>query len=349
MVVVSERIEEEVPPEYAELLGITTLVCTPLSAAGRAYGVICADRGGGTVRALRRRARTCCGRWGRRPRSSPPRGTSPASRSARGTSQSGSSSRGRCTSGYSSACSACRSRSAPSSRSTRPSGSAARPRCTRRSRTCAARSSGRWRRCRRRRRRPSPRSSSGCASRPGWRSRSTGAATSRCPSTSSRSPSRCSRRRYATPPSTPNPRRVEVAVARDADSFTLEVRNDGVKDRRRSRTGAAGWGCGSPRSRRSSTEGPSRRGRSGEGSWRVRLVVALGAGAEVTPAATREQVRLRVLVVDDHDVVHWGFRVLLAEQPWVERCLAARTADEALALTQDVQAARRAGRSVPGP
>ena len=29
------------------MLGITTLVCTPLSAAGRAYGVICADRGGG--------------------------------------------------------------------------------------------------------------------------------------------------------------------------------------------------------------------------------------------------------------------------------------------------------------
>ena len=42
--------------------------------------------------------------------------------------------------------------------------------------------------------------------------------------------------------------------------------------------------------------------------------------------------RLRVLVVDDHDVVHWGFRVLLGEQPWVERCLAARTGDEALAL-----------------
>ncbi len=47
VVVVSERIEEQVPPDYAELLGITTLVCTPLSAAGRAYGVICADRGGG--------------------------------------------------------------------------------------------------------------------------------------------------------------------------------------------------------------------------------------------------------------------------------------------------------------
>jgi signal transduction histidine kinase len=47
VVVVSERIDQEVPPEYAQLLGITTLVCTPLSAAGRAYGVICADRGGG--------------------------------------------------------------------------------------------------------------------------------------------------------------------------------------------------------------------------------------------------------------------------------------------------------------
>jgi DNA-binding NarL/FixJ family response regulator len=44
--------------------------------------------------------------------------------------------------------------------------------------------------------------------------------------------------------------------------------------------------------------------------------------------------KLRVLVVDDHDVVHWGFRVLLGEQPWVERCLAARTSAEALELTR---------------
>ena len=47
VVVVSEGIEDQLPPEYASLFGITTLVCTPLSAAGRAYGVICADRGGG--------------------------------------------------------------------------------------------------------------------------------------------------------------------------------------------------------------------------------------------------------------------------------------------------------------
>ena len=43
---------------------------------------------------------------------------------------------------------------------------------------------------------------------------------------------------------------------------------------------------------------------------------------------------LRVLVVDDHDVVHWGFRLLLAEQPWVERCLAATGVEEALALAR---------------
>jgi signal transduction histidine kinase len=47
VIVVAADLEDAVPPEYAQLLGITTLVCTPLSAAGRAYGVICADRGGG--------------------------------------------------------------------------------------------------------------------------------------------------------------------------------------------------------------------------------------------------------------------------------------------------------------
>ena len=39
---------------------------------------------------------------------------------------------------------------------------------------------------------------------------------------------------------------------------------------------------------------------------------------------------VRVLVVDDHDVVHWGFRLLLTEQPWVERCVSASSAEEAL-------------------
>jgi DNA-binding NarL/FixJ family response regulator len=43
---------------------------------------------------------------------------------------------------------------------------------------------------------------------------------------------------------------------------------------------------------------------------------------------------LRVLVVDDHDVVHWGFRLLLTEQPWVERCLAASSVDEAMEMAR---------------
>jgi two-component system response regulator DesR len=54
--------------------------------------------------------------------------------------------------------------------------------------------------------------------------------------------------------------------------------------------------------------------------------------AQPQPPGRLPDRKLRVLVVDDHDVVHWGFRVLLGEQPWVERCLAARTGDEALRL-----------------
>ena len=48
-----------------------------------------------------------------------------------------------------------------------------------------------------------------------------------------------------------------------------------------------------------------------------------------------EDLRLRVLVVDDHDVVQWGFRVLLERQPWVERCLAAQNAEDALAVAAE--------------
>jgi DNA-binding NarL/FixJ family response regulator len=43
-----------------------------------------------------------------------------------------------------------------------------------------------------------------------------------------------------------------------------------------------------------------------------------------------EERRLRLLVVDDHDVVQWGFRLLLERQRWVERCLAARSGAEAV-------------------
>jgi DNA-binding NarL/FixJ family response regulator len=44
-----------------------------------------------------------------------------------------------------------------------------------------------------------------------------------------------------------------------------------------------------------------------------------------------------VLVVDDHDVVHWGIRLMLTQQPWVERCLSAHSGREALALATRYQ------------
>lgn len=44
---VTEGIERAVPARYVPLLGITTLTCIPLCAAGHWFGVIFADRGGG--------------------------------------------------------------------------------------------------------------------------------------------------------------------------------------------------------------------------------------------------------------------------------------------------------------
>ena len=58
---------------------------------------------------------------------------------------------------------------------------------------------------------------------------------------------------------------------------------------------------------------------------------AHGGGAAVSEPNGNE-LSLRVLVVDDHDVVHWGFRLLLERQPWVERCAAANTSEQALEL-----------------
>ncbi len=42
--------------------------------------------------------------------------------------------------------------------------------------------------------------------------------------------------------------------------------------------------------------------------------------------------KLSVLIVDDHAVVQWGFRLLLGRQPWIGRCTAVSTPDEALEI-----------------
>jgi signal transduction histidine kinase len=71
------------------------------------------------------------------------------------------------------------------------------------------------------------------------------------------------------------PSRVEVAVARDADSFTLEVRNDGVKDPAPPADGRGGMGLRLAAFEAQQYGGSVEAGPSGDGSWRVRLMVAL--------------------------------------------------------------------------
>jgi DNA-binding NarL/FixJ family response regulator len=44
--------------------------------------------------------------------------------------------------------------------------------------------------------------------------------------------------------------------------------------------------------------------------------------------------KLSVLVVDDHAVVQWGFRLLLGRQPWIGRCDAATGPDDAVELAR---------------
>jgi two-component system response regulator DesR len=55
-----------------------------------------------------------------------------------------------------------------------------------------------------------------------------------------------------------------------------------------------------------------------------------GAAAPALPAHRP----IGVLVVDDHDVVHWGFRLMLGSKPWIERCLSARSGPEAYELAR---------------
>jgi DNA-binding NarL/FixJ family response regulator len=47
--------------------------------------------------------------------------------------------------------------------------------------------------------------------------------------------------------------------------------------------------------------------------------------------------QLNVLIVDDHDVVHWGFRLLLERQPWIARCVAVKTKAEALETAAELR------------
>ena len=76
------------------------------------------------------------------------------------------------------------------------------------------------------------------------------------------------------------PSRVEVAVGRDAEKFTLEVRNDGVRARDARPEGRGGMGLRLAAFEAQQYGGEVEAGSSGQGSWRVRLVVALAQEPE---------------------------------------------------------------------
>src|SRR3954464_4659085 len=59
-------------------------------------------------------------------------------------------------------------------------------------------------------------------------------------------------------------------------------------------------------------------------------LVASSGGKPLPPAD--EQRRLRVLLVDGQDLIHWGFKMLLAAEPWVERFVAAHNSARGLEL-----------------
>jgi DNA-binding NarL/FixJ family response regulator len=57
-------------------------------------------------------------------------------------------------------------------------------------------------------------------------------------------------------------------------------------------------------------------------------------GKEAKRRGDPPPVRLRVLVADEQEIVHWGFRSLLTAQDWVERYIGAQTGEEALELVR---------------
>lgn len=73
--------------------------------------------------------------------------------------------------------------------------------------------------------------------------------------------------------------------------------------------------------------------------WSVQTALVDGRPQKLETSADAERrsgthPRLRVLVADEQEIVHWGFRSLLTSQDWVERYLAAQTAEETIELVR---------------
>ena len=144
--------------------------------------------------------------------------------------------------------------------------------------------------------------------------------------------SRCSPRRFATPTSTPSrPASAYASAPRTAPSCS---RWSTTGSMRRRRGHGAGMGL-----RLAALDALQSGGvvDFGPGDERQRLARAARRPARSGGRMTdypMDRRRLRVLIVDDHEVVHWGFRLLLTEQPWVERCLTARNGEEGRELAR---------------
>jgi DNA-binding NarL/FixJ family response regulator len=50
------------------------------------------------------------------------------------------------------------------------------------------------------------------------------------------------------------------------------------------------------------------------------------------PDVSEDDRRFAILIVDDHELIHWGFRLKLSRETWVRRCLGARNSGEALRM-----------------
>src|SRR5919199_931150 len=64
-------------------------------------------------------------------------------------------------------------------------------------------------------------------------------------------------------------------------------------------------------------------------------LVAISGGKPLPPAD--EQQRLGGLLVDGQDLIHWGFKMPRAAEPWVERFVAAHNSTQALELARRYQ------------
>ena len=117
-----------------------------------------------------------------------------------------------------------------------------------------------------------------------------------------------------------DPSEVMVTIDAPDGAFVLEVRNDGLKSADGDNEGGSRMGLGSP---------PTRPCNAAACGRREEVVAGSPGPAERLNGGGK----LNVLVVDDHAVVQWGFRLLLGRQPWIGRCGAAST-DEALELAK---------------